>query len=260
MQSARGHVVKKVFQPANIVTSSRTVCRKCFQIRQGCNLLEDSSSKSFSNKLRLQPARGFVVEKVFELARLTSSSRTRSRKNFPSSQCCNRSMTCCRKGFQTSQGCNLLQDSLSKRFSNQLKLWQARALVVEKVFQSAKVQTSSRTLRGKGFLTKQGCNRLEDSMSKRISNQPNLEPARGLVVERFPSQPMLQPARGLVVEKVFKPATFAIQCIQLEVTSSSRFSNQLTLQQARRLVKNVFQPPKVATCSRTRRRKGFPKS
>ena len=174
-----------------------------------------------------------------------TSSRTRRRKGVLTNQGCNRlEDSKRRKGFPTSQGCTQLEDSLSERFSSQPQSQPALGLVAEQVSQVAKVATSSKTRYQKGVPTRQGCNQLEDSSSKRFSNQQRL-----------------QAARGLVVTKIFQPSTVAIQCNQLEDTSSKRFSNRLTLQQAQELVvENVFKSDKVPTCSRTRHQKAFPTS
>ena len=53
--------------------------------RRDTNQPEDSTSKRFSKQLRLQPGRGVVVEKVFKLAKVATSSRNRRWKSFPTS-------------------------------------------------------------------------------------------------------------------------------------------------------------------------------
>ena len=59
----------------------------------------------------------------------------------------------------------------------------ARWLVVEKVFQPAKVATRLKTRGRKDFPTSLSWNQHEHSSSNRFSNQPSLQPARELVIE-----------------------------------------------------------------------------
>ena len=183
---------------------------------QGWHLLEDSWSQRFSQQRRFQPARWLAVEKVFQPGKVATCQRNRRRKGFP-----------------TSQGFNQLEGSWLKMFFNKLKLQPARGLV-KKVFQPAKAATRSKNRLRKGFPFSRSCKELEDSSSKRFSNQPRLQTARRLVIENlFP----------------------------LEDSSSKSFSNTLTLQQARGLVvEKVFQQANIGASSRTRRRKGFPTS
>ena len=306
LQTTRGLVVEKVFQQTKVATSSRTRRRKGFPTSQGCDKLKDSSSKRFSNRLWLQPVGGLIVEKLFQPAMVAKSSSHRRRKGYPFSQCWKKfegvslktfsnqprlqqtrgfvvksfpigqgwkqredssskrfsnqlrwqpARGLLWKGFPTSQCCNQLEDFSSKRFFNQPRLQPARGLVVEKVFQAAKVDTSSRNRRRKGFPTVLACKQLDDSWSKWFSNPLKLQPTRALVVEktlrrkRICNQLKLQAARGLVGEKVFQPAKVATRSrTQLQ----KRFSNQLRLEAARGLVvEKVFPLAMVATSSRT---------
>ena len=67
------------------------------------------------------------------------------------------------KKFQQARGL------IRRKGSSQPKIQTARRLV-KKVFQQAKVATSLKTRRRKGCPSKQGCNQVEDSSSKRFSN------------------------------------------------------------------------------------------
>ena len=138
--------------------------------------MEDSSSKRFSTKLSLQPAGGLVVEKVFQKLRFQLARRLVVEKVFQQGMVTTRSRTR-RKGFSTSKGCNQREDSSTKRFSNQPRgLRSDREFIVEKIFQQAKVATSSRARHRNGFPISQGCKKLEDGSLKRFSNQQKLQP------------------------------------------------------------------------------------
>ena len=160
LQIAKRIVVQKVFQQAKVVTSRRDCFRnktnhhrKDFPTSKDGKQPKDLSSKGFynhlglqrakrivvqkvSNHLGLQLAKGIVVQKVFHLAKVATSRRN-----------------CRRKGLPTTYSCNQPIESSSKRFCEQQRLKPARGIVVEKVFQPAKVAISQRNCRRKGFPT-----------------------------------------------------------------------------------------------------------
>ena len=195
LQTARGIVVEKVFQPAKVSTSSRkrfsTSSRLLAQLE---NLFDDKSStwlkqclvgepflrrlfelvatfacwKTFRQVLelfvtlagwklsderglepvgicletfstRLQPARWFHVEKVFQAAKVAISLKTHGRKGFPAS-------------WRTLELVGTL--ACWKTFwLEPFRRTSPRGVVVEKVFKLANVATSSRNPRWKSFPT-----------------------------------------------------------------------------------------------------------
>ena len=156
LQPARGILVGKVFQPAKVSTSFR----KGFS-----NQLEDSLvwGKPFRRRF-LHPAATLFSRRTFS----TSSPRAGCNLgllenlfdksssclepwlvgNFSTNESSSR-LELVGKPFR--RGCNQLDDSTSKRFSKQLRLQSALRLLVKKVFQPAKVYTSSRSRRQKVF-------------------------------------------------------------------------------------------------------------
>ena len=207
----------KTFWTTSPLPGSR--CRKGFQISQCCKQLEESSLKKFSNQLRFRPAWGkgfptssrtpWLIGKPFRQRVLYLVATLFSWKTFSTTSPragCNLGLLenlfdASSSGlepllvgtFSTNEsssrlellgkpfgrGCNQLEDSTSKRFSKQLKLQLARGLIVEKIFQAAKVATSSRSRRRKGFQISQCCNQLEESSLKKFSNQLRFRPAWG---------------------------------------------------------------------------------
>ena len=146
--------------------------------------LEESSLKKFSNK------KGFdqLEEKVFQQARgllgllenLFNASSSGLEPLMVGTFSPNESSSWLELlGKPFRRGCNQLEDSTSKRFSKQLKLQLARGLIVEKIFQPAKVGTRSRSRRRKGFQISLCYNQLEESSLKKFSNQVRFRAAWG---------------------------------------------------------------------------------
>ena len=211
--------------------------------RRGCNQLEDSTSKMYSKQLKLQLPWGLIVEKIFQPAKVATSLRSRRRK-----------------GFQISQCWKQLKESSLKEFSNQLKFqpaWGKGFLtslrtpwLIGKPFRRRVLYLVATMFSSRTFITmspRAGCNLglLENLFDESSSC---LKP---WLVGTFSTN---ESSRRL--ELVGKP--FRRGCNQLEDSTSKMYSKQLKLQLPWGLiVEKIFQPAKVATSSRSRRRKGF---
>ena len=255
--------------------------------RRGCNQLKDSTWKRFSKQLRWQligkPFRRWVLYLVATLfsSRTFCTMSPRAGCNlgllenlFDESSSClepwlvgNFSTNESSSGWNLDWLENLFDDNATssrtpRRTGFPSRLQPARRLIVEKVFQPAKVATSLRTHRQKGFPTSQGFNQLKHS-SKTFPNQLKFQPARGLVVKKG-----FQPTKWLV-KNLFEQAKqtnyrtrrnnkpTSQGCNLLEDSSFNRFSKQSRLEPARGLVL-LFQPAKFATSLSIWHRKGFP--
>ena len=354
LQLARGFIVEKIFQPAKVATSSRSRCRKGFQISQSWKQLGESWLKKCSNQLRLQPAWGkgfptilrtpWLIGKPFRRRVLYLVATLFSWRTFcttsPRAGCnlgllenlFDESSSCLESwlvgtfsmnessswlepwlvGKPFRRGCNQLKVPMSERFSKQLRLQLAWGLMVKMVFQPAKVATSLRSRRRKGFQISQCCNQHEESSLKKFSNRLRFRLAWGkgfLTSSRTPcltgklfrrwvlylvatlfsrrSFSTTSPRAGCnlgLLENLFDETSRCLEpwlvgtfsthesssrlewvgklfrrgCNQLDDSMSKRLSQQPKLQLAWGLnVEKIFHPAKVATSSRSRRRKGF---
>ena len=184
LQPARGILVEKVFQPPKVSTSLR---------KRFSNKLEDSLViwKPFRQRFLHLAATLFKRRTFFTLSpragcnlglleNLFNESSSFLKPWLVGTFSTNESSSrfeLVGKPFR--RGCNQLDDSTLKRFSKQLRLQLAWKLLVEKVFQPAKVSTSWRSGHRKGFQVSQCCNQHEESSLIKFSNQLRFRPAWG---------------------------------------------------------------------------------
>ena len=149
LQPARGILVGKVFQPAKVspnkLEDSLVIGKPFWQriLHLAATLFSRRTFSTLSPRAGCNPG---LLENLFDKS--SSCLEPSLVGNFSTNESSSR-LEFVGKPFPW--GYNQLDDSTSKRFSKQLRLQLAWRLLVEKVFQPAKVYTSSRSRRQKVF-------------------------------------------------------------------------------------------------------------